>query len=82
MRTVKIGDYTVEIYDAIEDVYKRQTFVEIPISDGDKQPDMRNPVQMLTVDRSSLDYNVEEEKRLKNDIITSVVGTNEEIRCV
>ena len=55
------------------------TFVEIPIPDGDKQPDLRNPVQMLTVDRSSLDYNVEEEKRLKNDIITSVVGTNEEI---
>ena len=34
---------------------------------------------MLTVDRGSLDYNVEEENRLKNDIITSVVGTNEEI---
>ena len=34
---------------------------------------------MLSVDRNSLDYNVEEEKRLKNDIITSVVGTNEEI---
>lgn len=34
---------------------------------------------MLSVDRNSLDYNVEEEKRLKNDIITSIVGTNEEI---
>ncbi|TLN29081.1 hypothetical protein FED22_19020, partial [Acinetobacter baumannii] len=55
------------------------SFVEIPIPDGDKQPDLRNPVQMLTVDRGSLDYNVEEENRLKNDIITSVVGTNEEI---
>ena len=55
------------------------SFVEIPIPDGDKQPDLRNPVQMLTVDRQSLDYNVEEEERLKNNIITSIVGTNEEI---
>lgn len=55
------------------------SFVEIPIPDGDKQPDLRNPVQMLTVDRQSLDYNVEEEERLKNNIITSVVGTNEEV---
>ena len=55
------------------------SFVEIPIPDGDKQPDLRNPVQMLTVDRDSLDYNVSEEERLRNNIITSVVGTNEEI---
>jgi hypothetical protein len=54
------------------------SFVEIPIP-ADNQPDLRNPVQMLSVDRSSLDYNVEEEERLKNDIITSVVGTNEQI---
>jgi hypothetical protein len=43
------------------------------------QPDLRNPVQMLTVDRSSLDYNVEEEDRLRTNIITGIVGTNEEI---
>lgn len=56
------------------------SFVEIPIpNEAEGQPDLRNPVQMLTVDRSSLDYNVEEVKRLRNDIITSVVGTNEEI---
>ena len=55
------------------------SFVEIPIPDGDKQPDLRNPVQMLTVDRQSLDYNVDEEERLKNNIITSIVGTNEEV---
>lgn len=55
------------------------SFVEIPIPDGDKQPDLRNPVQMLSVDRQSLDYNVQEEERLKNNIITAVVGTNEEI---
>lgn len=55
------------------------SFVEIPVPDGDKQPDLRNPVQMLSVDRSSLDYNVEEEKRLRDDIITAVVGQNEEV---
>lgn len=55
------------------------SFVQIPIPDGDKQPDLRNPVQVLTVDRNSLDYNVAEEERLRNDIITAIVGTNEEI---
>lgn len=55
------------------------SFVEIPIPDGDKQPDLRNPVQMLTVDRRSLEYNVEEEKRLRENIITAVVGQNEEV---
>lgn len=54
------------------------SFVEVPVP-GENQPDLRNPVQMLTVDRDSLEYNVNEEERLKNNIITSVVGTNEEI---
>lgn len=46
------------VIDALPQV-RRQTvtgagsFVEIPIPDGDKQPDLRNPVQMLTVDRTS-----------------------------
>jgi hypothetical protein len=55
------------------------SFVEIPIPDGENQPDLRNPVQILTIDRSSLDYNVAEETRLRDNIITSVVGQNEEI---
>ena len=55
------------------------TYIEIPVPDGDKQPDLRNPIQMLTVDRNSLDFNVSEEERLKTNIITAVVGTNEEI---
>ena len=54
------------------------SFVEVPVpSDG--QPDLRNPVQMLAVDRNSLDYNTAEVERLRTEIITSVVGTNEEI---
>lgn len=62
------------------------SFVEIPIpspgvgNDGTNSvPDLRNPVQMLTVDSSSLDYNVSEETRLKDNIISSVVGVNGEI---
>ena len=36
------------------------SFVEIPVPNAEEnQPDLRNPVQMLTVDRDSLDYNVE-----------------------
>lgn len=54
------------------------SFVEIPIP-KDGQPDLRNPVSILTVDRGSLDYNVEEEERLRTNVITAVVGTNEEI---
>ena len=56
------------------------SFVEIPVPSKEEDvPDMRNPVQILTVDKGSLEYNVDEEDRLKNNIITSVVGTNEEI---
>lgn len=54
------------------------SFVEVPVPYGE-QPDLRDPVHMLAVDRSSLDYNVSEVERLKNQIITTVVGTNEEI---
>lgn len=54
------------------------SFIEIPVP-VEGQPDLSNPVTMLSVDRNSLDYNVDEEDRLKNNIITSIVGTNEEI---
>lgn len=55
------------------------SFVEVPVPNGTDQPDLRNPVQMLTVDRNSLDYNVDEEERLKNEIITSIVGVDNEL---
>jgi hypothetical protein len=54
------------------------SFIEIPVPQTD-QPDLRNPVSIVTVDSASLKYNVDEEERLKNDIITTVVGTNEQI---
>lgn len=54
------------------------SFVEVPIPQ-ENQPDLRNPVNILTVDRDSLDYNVAEQMRLKNDIITSVCGIDSEL---
>ena len=54
------------------------SFVEVPIPVGE-QPDLRNPVSMLAVDRNSLDYNVSEHERLRTEIITSVVGQDEQI---
>ena len=54
------------------------SFVEIPVPNADEnQPDLRNPVQLLTVDRGALDYNVDEQKRLREEIITAVVGQEE-----
>ena len=54
------------------------SFVEIPVPSTDEnQPDLRNPVQMLQVDRDALNYNVEEQKRLREEIITAVVGQEE-----
>ena len=54
------------------------SFVEIPIPNPEEgQPDLKNPVQLLEVDRNSLDYNVGEEKRLREEIITAVVGQDE-----
>lgn len=51
------------------------SFVEVPVpSEG--QPDLRNPVSITSVDRQSLDYNVNEVERLKNDIIDSSVGVD------
>ena len=54
------------------------SFVEIPVpSEEEHVPDLRNPVQILNVDRNALDYNVNEEKRLREEIITTVVGQDE-----
>lgn len=54
------------------------SFVEVPIP-AENQPDLRNPVQMLTVDVASLQYNVEEENRLKENIVTATVGVDSDI---
>jgi hypothetical protein len=54
------------------------SFVEIPVPNDEQHvPDLKDPVKMLTVDRNALDYNVEEQKRLRGEIITAVVGQDE-----
>lgn len=51
------------------------SFLEIPIpSQSEGIADMREPVQITTIDKDSLDYNVNECVRLKNEIILSIVG--------
>ena len=52
------------------------SFLEVPApNQAEGIADMRNPVQITTIDRESLDYNVKECERLKNEIIVSVVGS-------
>lgn len=52
------------------------SFLEIPIPNQTEGiADMRSPVQITTIDKNSLDYNVDECVRLRNDIIISVVGS-------
>lgn len=52
------------------------SFLEVPIpNQSEGITDMRNPVQITTIDKESLDYNVNECVRLKNEIVVSVVGS-------
>lgn len=51
------------------------SFVEVPAPKSKEDPDLRNPITITTVDRNSLDYNVEEQERLSKKIEDSVVGS-------
>ncbi len=52
------------------------SFLEVPIPNiSEGVADMRNPIQITTINKESLDYNVDECIRLKNDIIISIVGS-------
>lgn len=51
------------------------SMVDVPVP-GDNQPDLGNPVGIVEVDRHSLNFNVSEYERLKNEIINSCVGTD------
>ena len=52
------------------------SFLEVPVpNQSEGVTDMRNPVQITTIDKDSLDYNVNECVRLKNEIVISVVGS-------
>lgn len=52
------------------------SFIEVPVPNAAESiADMRNPIQITTIDKDSLDYNVDECERLKNEIVVSVVGS-------
>lgn len=52
------------------------SFLEVPVpNQAEGIADMRNPVQITTIDKNSLQYNVDECVRLRNDIITSIIGS-------
>lgn len=52
------------------------SFLEVPVpNQSEGIADMRNPIQITTIDKDSLDYNVNECVRLKNEIVVSVVGS-------
>ena len=52
------------------------SFLEVPIpNQSEGVADMRNPIQITTIDKDSLEYNVNECIRLKNEIVVSVVGS-------
>lgn len=52
------------------------SFLEVPVpNQSEGVADMRNPVQITAIDKDSLDYNVGECARLKNEIVVSVVGS-------
>lgn len=56
------------------------SFLEIPAPNAAEGiTDMRNPVQITTIDEKSLNYNVKECDRLKKEIITSIIGADDNV---
>lgn len=54
------------------------SFISVPIP-AEGQPDLRNPVDITTIDRKSLDYNIGELERLEVNIINGCVGVDNTI---
>lgn len=50
------------------------SMIEIPVPLSKDDVDLKNPVQITTIDSASLDWNVKEEQRLEAKIFTAVVG--------
>ena len=51
------------------------SYLEVPIpNQSEGIVDMRNPVQITSIDRDSLEYNVNECNRLRSAIISSIIG--------
>jgi len=57
------------------------SYAEVPIPKGVDDIDlMRNPIRLVSPEVETLDWHVTEEKRLKDTIFKSVVGTDTEVR--
>lgn len=54
------------------------SFINVPIP-TEGQPDLRKPVDITTIDKQSLDYNVGELSRLETNIVNSCVGVDNTI---
>lgn len=53
------------------------SMIEIPIPSKDEDvPDLRNPVTLTSIDKDSLEYNVNEVNRLEKNILNNIVGTS------
>lgn len=50
------------------------SFIEVPVPLDKNSPDLRNPVGITTIDKGSLDYNVEEIERIATEITGNVIG--------
>ncbi len=55
------------------------SFVEVPVPKNDA-PDLKDPISITTIDKDSLEFNVNEVARLKEEIYISCVGTGGEIQ--
>lgn len=56
------------------------TYIKVPVPQpANDFKDLRNPISLLSIDRGSLDYNVEEVERLKAELYKGVVGIGGEI---
>ncbi len=50
------------------------SFVEVPAPKSKEDADLRDPISITTIDKESLQYNVDEETRLESSIEDAVVG--------
>lgn len=60
------------------------SFIEVPLprkdGNGGYSPDLRDPVSITTIDKESLDFNVKESERLRDNIFSGVVGIGGDIQ--
>lgn len=55
------------------------SYIEIPVPTNDTK-DLRKPIEITGIDRESLDYNVEEVRRIEDSIFRAIVGEDGELQ--